>query len=441
MAQNLVHLDDYRWEIPVSYKEGMRVPGIVFASEKLMEQIRGDQSLEQVANVACLPGIVTASLAMPDVHWGYGFPVGGVAATDVDAGGVVSPGGVGFDINCGIRLLRSDLTEEEVRPRLEELVAALFENVPSGLGSSGRLRLRGNEIEEVMVKGAAWAVERGFGVPEDLEATEEHGRIPGADPDAVGERPRKRGAPQLGTLGSGNHFLEVQVVDEVFDDNVAVALGIHEPGQVTVMVHCGSRGSGHQVCQDSIKVMDTAVKEYEIQVPDRQLACVPVNSPEGQEYLKAMWCGANFAFANRQCIAHWIRESFGQVLGRSWEEMGLRQVYDVCHNIAKMEEYEVEGQRRTLCVHRKGATRAFPPGHLELVDRYREVGQPVLVPGDMGRYSYMAVGTEKAMEVSFGSTCHGAGRAASRTAAKRMLKGHDIQKELADRGIVVQAHG
>ena len=263
----------------------------------------------------------------------------------------------------------------------------------------------------------------------------------GADPSAVGERPRKRGAPQLGTLGAGNHFVEVQVVDEVFDGKVAAALGIHEHGQVTVMIHTGSRGFGHQICDDSLKVMTTAVREYEIELPDRQLACVPVRSPEGQEYLKAMWCGANFAFANRQCIAHWIRESFSQVLGRSWEEMGIHQVYDVCHNMAKLEEYEVNGQTRTLCVHRKGATRAFPPGHPELVGRYREVGQPVLVPGDMGRASYLAVGTQKAMEVSFGSTCHGAGRVASRSAAKRMLKGRDIQKELAEQGIVVKAQG
>ena len=441
MSPPLTRLDDFRWEIPATYKQGMRVPGIVFASDKLIDQIRNDQSLEQVANVACLPGIVGASLAMPDVHWGYGFPVGGVAATDIDAGGVVSPGGVGFDINCGVRLLRSDLTEEEVRPRLKELVAALFTNVPSGLGSSGKILLRDREIEGVMTQGAQWAVKNGFGTPQDLEATEEGGRIDGADPAAVGQRPRQRGAGQLGTLGSGNHFLEVQVVEEIFDTVAASAMGIERPGQVTVMLHCGSRGFGHQVCSDAINVMTDATRRYGIQVPDRQLACVPVRSPEGQAYLEAMWCGANYAFANRQCIAHWVRETFAQVFGRSWEDMGLHQVYDVTHNIAKIERYTVEGKERTLCVHRKGATRAFPPGHPELAARYQAVGQPVLIPGDMGRYSYLAVGTQQAMEVSFGSTCHGAGRAASRSAAKRALRGRDIQKELEQEGIIVMAQG
>ncbi|MBI4199138.1 MAG: RtcB family protein [Chloroflexi bacterium] len=441
MPPVLRRLDDFRWEIPVSYKQGMRVPGVIFADRKLMETIREDQSLEQVANVAFLPGIVGASLAMPDVHWGYGFPVGGVAATDVQDGGVISPGGVGFDINCGVRLLRSDLTEEDVRPHLRQLVAALFHNVPSGVGSSGRLRLKPQEMNEVMTQGARWAVKKGFGVPEDLEATEEGGCIRGADPSAVGPRPRQRGAPQLGTLGSGNHFLEVQVVDEVFDADAARAMGIHARGQVTVLVHCGSRGFGHQVCEDSLRVMNTATQRHGIQVPDRQLACVPVRSPEGESYLQAMWGAANFAFANRQCIAHWIRESFSQVFQRSWEEMGLSQVYDVCHNVAKIEEYVVDGKRRRLCVHRKGATRAFPPGHPELPTRYREVGQPVLIPGDMGRYSYLAVGTQAAMELSFGSTCHGAGRTQSRTSAKRLLKGHDIQQELEARGIIVMAQG
>ncbi|MFH1141363.1 MAG: RtcB family protein [Chloroflexota bacterium] len=441
MPPPLKRLDQFRWEIPASYKPGMRVPGIVFASDKLIDQVRDDQSLEQVANVATLPGIVGASLAMPDVHWGYGFPVGGVAATDVDAGGVVSPGGVGFDINCGVRLLRSDLAEEDVRPRLRELVAALFANVPSGVGSSGKLRLKDKEMEDVMTQGARWAVKKGFGTPQDLEATEDGGCLSGADVATVGTRPRQRGAGQLGTLGSGNHFLEVQVVDQILDAGAARALGIHQVGQVTVMLHCGSRGFGHQVCEDTIQVMTTAVKRYGIEVPDRQLACVPVRSPEGEAYLQAMRCAANYAFANRQCIAHWVRETFAQVFGRSWEDMGLHQVYDVCHNIAKIEPYVVEGHNRQLCVHRKGATRAFPPGHPELAERYQSVGQPVLVPGDMGRYSYLAVGTQQAMELSFGSTCHGAGRAESRGAARRALRGHDIQKELEQQGIIVMARG
>ncbi len=441
MSPPLKRLGDFRWEIPPTYKPGMRVPGIVFASDKLIEQIRNDQSLEQVANVACLPGIVGGSLAMPDVHWGYGFPVGGVAATDIDAGGVVSPGGVGFDINCGVRLLRSDLTGEQVRPRLRELVAALFTNVPSGLGSAGKLRLRDKELEEVMVTGARWAVKNGFGTPQDLEATEGQGTMGGAEPAAVGERPRHRGSGQLGTLGSGNHFLEVQVVDQIFDSEAADALGIHHLGQVTVLLHCGSRGFGHQVCEDTLKVMTTASRRYGIELPDRQLASVPVRSPEGEAYLQAMRCAANYAFANRQCIVHWVRESFTQVFGRSWEDMGLHQVYDVCHNIAKIEPYVVEGRHRQLCVHRKGATRAFPPGHPELAERYQSVGQPVLVPGDMGRYSYLAVGTQQAMELSFGSTCHGAGRAESRGAARRALRGHDVQKELEQQGIIVMARG
>ena len=407
MSVPLKRLDDFRWEIPASYKQGMKVPGIVFAGDKLIDQIRDDQALEQVANVACLPGIVGASLAMPDVHWSYGFPVGGVAATDIDAGGVVSPGGVGFDINCGVRLLRSDLTEEEVRSPLRELVAALFTNVPSGLGSSGKIRLRGREIDDVMTQGARWAVKNGFGVSEDMEATEEHGSVDGADPSAVGQRPRQRGAGQLGTLGSGNHFLEVQAVNQIFDADAAGAMGIDQLGQVTVLVHCGSRGFGHQVCDDALKVMTTATRRYGIDVPDRQLACVPVRSAEGEAYLQAMRCAANYAFANRQCIAHWVRETFAQVFGRGWEAMGLHQVYDVTHNIAKIERYNVEGRERNLCVHRKGATRAFPPGHPELTARYQPVGQPVLVPGDMGRYSYLSVGTQRAMELSFGSTCHG----------------------------------
>ncbi|MFQ5860688.1 MAG: RtcB family protein [Dehalococcoidia bacterium] len=437
----LRRIDKYRWELPQSYKEGMRVPGLVFADEAMLRQIVGDQALEQVANVAFLPGIVVASLAMPDIHWGYGFPVGGVAATRV-ADGVVSPGGVGFDINCGVRLLRTDLTEAEVRPPLERLVEVLFQNIPTGVGRGGKIRLRGDrDLEQVMTRGAAWAVEQGFGTAEDLLATEESGSIAGADPDTVGKRPRERAIPQLGTLGSGNHFLEVEVVDEIFDQPRAEAMGIHQMGQVTVLIHCGSRGFGHQICTDYLKVVDAASRAYQFHLPDRQLSCAPVNSPEGQSYLKAMWCAANFAWANRQCITHWVRESFQQVFGRSGEELGIRQVYDVAHNIAKLEEHSVNGKRVRLCIHRKGATRSFPPGHPDLPARYREMGQPVLIPGDMGRYSFLAVGGEQAMELAFGSTCHGAGRAASRAGARRLLKGRDIQQELAAQGIIVRAHG
>ena len=437
----LNRIDDNRWEIPSDYKKGMRVPGLVFADEAMLQKITQDQALEQVANVAFLPGIVVASMAMPDIHWGYGFPVGGVAATAVDDDGVISPGGVGFDINCGVRLLKTDLTEEEVRPRLEKLTTALFTSVPSGVGSSGRIRLREGEMDQVLSRGARWAVEKGFGHPRDLLVTEEEGCIGGNDPDKVGDRPKKRGSPQLGTLGSGNHFLEVQVVDEIFDPVAAEVMGIHSIGQVTVLIHTGSRGLGHQVCDDYLRIVEAALPRYGIELPDRQLACVPVKSQEGQDYLEAMRCAANFAWANRQCIAHWTRGSFSGVFGRSWEELGMHQVYDVCHNIAKIETHAIEGRPQRLCVHRKGATRAFPAGHPEVPEAYRSIGQPVLVPGDMGRYSFLAVGQGAAMEETFGSTCHGAGRTMSRGAAKRTLRGRDIQKELADQGILVRAHG
>ena len=436
----LERIDAYRWRLPQSYKEGMRAPGVIFADEAMLGKITEDQALEQVANVAFLPGILGASLAMPDIHWGYGFPVGGVAATRVEDG-VVSPGGVGFDINCGVRLLRTDLTEEDVRPKLEELVATLFTNVPTGVGAGGKLRVSPQELEQVMVQGARWAVQHGFGDPDDLAVTEEEGCIPEANPDAVGPRPRQRGVPQLGTLGSGNHFLEVQAVDRIFDKASAQAMGILREGQVTVLMHCGSRGFGHQICQDYLQVVDSASARYGIPLPDRQLACVPVTSKEGQDYLGAMRCGANFAWANRQCITHWTRESFSQIFGKPWQELGLWQVYDVTHNIAKIETHRFDGKQVSVCVHRKGATRAFPAGHPDVPLRYREMGQPVLVPGDMGRYSFLCVAGERAMEDSFGSTCHGAGRAESRGAAKRLMKGRDVQKELRDRGIIVKGHG
>ena len=430
-------IDDYHWEIPKTYKAGMRVPGLVFADEKMMRVIKEDQSLEQVANVAFLPGIVSRSLAMPDIHWGYGFPIGGVAATRV-SDGVISPGGVGFDINCGVRLLRTNLTENEVKPKIEKLLSELFTNVPSGLGSEGKIRLRGKEIEKLLVKGAAWAVEAGYGEREDLEFTEEHGGMGGANPDKVSERAKTRGMPQSGTLGSGNHFLEVQVVDEIYDPVVAQVFGIDELGQILLLIHTGSRGFGYQVCDDYLKTMGTAVRNYGIELPDRQLACAPVKSPEGQSYLAAMACAANYAWANRQCITHWARESFAKVFNKSPRDLGMRVVYDVAHNIAKIEEHQVEDKRLTVCVHRKGATRAFPAGHPDVPGAYRKVGQPVLIPGDMGRCSYVAVGTKRAMEETFGSTCHGAGRVQSRSAAKRSARGSDILAELAAKGIAVK---
>ncbi len=431
-------VDDYRWELPQDYKAGMRVPALIFADEKMLKVMAEDQAIEQAANVAFLPGIVNRSLAMPDIHWGYGFPIGGVAAMRVEDG-VVSPGGVGFDINCGTRLLLTTLREEEVRPVLRELVNQLFRDVPAGLGGKGLIRVSYDELDDLMVRGAGWMVERGMGEPEDLEVTESNGCLPGADPAAVSSRARERGRAQLGTLGSGNHFLEIQMVDAVYDEEAAGVFGLSGPGQVVVFLHTGSRGFGHQICQDYLDVMERAIKRYEIELPDRQLACAPVKSPEGREYLGAMGAAANFAWANRQCITHWVRGAFERVMKRSAEELGMGLVYDVAHNIAKIEQHRVNGREMTVCVHRKGATRAFPEGHPDIPPRYRRVGQPVLVPGDMGRYSYLAVGTQRAMQETWGSTCHGAGRVRSRGAAKRFLKGVDIAARLAEQGIIVRA--
>jgi tRNA-splicing ligase RtcB len=388
--------------------------------------------------VAFLPGIVGHSLAMPDIHWGYGFPIGGVAAMRLKDG-VVSPGGVGFDINCGARLLRTDLREDDVRPVLRELVNQLFRDVPAGLGGHGPLRLSHAELDDLMVRGAGWMVDRGYGLPEDLAVTESQGCLPGADPAVVSQRARQRGLAQLGTLGSGNHFLEVQVVDTIYDREAADVFGLEEPGQVVVFFHCGSRGFGHQVCQDYLDVMERAAKRYDIHLPDRQLACAPIDSREGRDYMAAMTAAANFAWANRQCIAHWVRQSFARIFQKQPEELGIRPIYDVAHNIAKVERHRIDGREVTVCVHRKGATRAFPAGHPEIPAAYRQIGQPVLVPGDMGRYSYLAVGTERAMAETWGSTCHGAGRLQSRGAARRSLKGVDIAARLAEQGIVVRA--
>jgi tRNA-splicing ligase RtcB len=404
----------------------------------MLESIREEQTLEQVANVAFLPGIVGYSFAMPDIHWGYGFPIGGVAAMNMKDG-VVSPGGVGYDINCGVRLLRTSLSEAEVRPRINELVNELFLNVPSGLGSEGKIRVSQKEMNRLMVEGARWAVKRGLGSDEDLDATEEGGCLSGADPDKISDKATKRGMPQAGTLGSGNHFLEIQIVKEIFDSHIASIMGITEIGQILVLIHTGSRGFGHQVCTDHLRVMEGAVSKYGIRLPDRQLACAPIESPEGQNYLAAMACAANYAWANRQCIAHWVRESFSKFFGKSPDKLGMRQIYDVAHNIAKIEEHTIDSRKIKVCVHRKGATRAFPAGHKDIPKRYIEIGQPVLVPGDMGRRSFIAVGTQKAMSETFGSTCHGAGRVLSRGAAKRGIRGGDVIRELESRGIIVKA--
>ena len=438
MSVKVERIDACRWRIP---REGaMRTEGLVFATEAMLQAIQQEQALDQVRNVATLPGIVGPSIAMPDIHWGYGFPIGGVAAFDPDEG-IVSPGGVGYDINCGVRLLRSALEVDEIRPRLKELADRLFHNVPSGVGSQRRdLRLTRDETTRVLREGAGWAVRHGFGLEEDLRHIEAGGTIPGADPEEVSERAIERGRAQLGTLGSGNHFLEVQMVEEIGDAAAAEALGLF-PGQVTVTIHTGSRGLGYQVCDDYIRVMRQASRKYGISLPDPQLCSAPLTSPEAHRYLAAMAGAANFAFANRQLITAWVRESFEQVLGRGQADLRLSIIYDVCHNIAKFENHRVDGKERRLCVHRKGATRAFPPGHPETPELYRAVGQPVLIPGDMGRYSYVLVGTQQAYDETFGSTCHGAGRVLSRTAAKKAARGHDIIAELAAKGILIRAAG
>lgn len=419
---------------------GMRTDAVIYADESLFSQLRNDPALWQAANVACLPGIVGPSMAMPDCHYGYGFPIGGVAAFDVDEG-VISPGGVGYDINCGVRLMRTALDRDSIAPHLEELANQIFRDVPSGVGESGGIPLSERDLDEVLVKGAAWVVARGLGTAEDLDCTEERGCMEGADPAAVSDRARKRGRPQLATLGAGNHFLEIQAVDAIYDPAAASALGIDEVGQVVVMIHCGSRGLGHQVCDDAIEIMQRAVRQYGIELPDRQLACVPVQSPEGQRYFAAMAAAANYAWANRQAIMHRVREAFSRVLRTGPGKLGLDLIWDVAHNIAKFETHEVDGRARRLCVHRKGATRGFGPGRPELPARYRALGQPVIVPGDMGTASYLLLGTEQAMRETWGSTCHGAGRQLSRHAALKLQQGHEVARKLQAQGILVRAAG
>jgi len=431
-------IDETRVRIPRSHRPGMRVDGIIYADARLLEEIKSGQALEQVANVATLPGILKYSLAMPDIHWGYGFPIGGVAAYDTKTG-IISPGGVGYDINCGVRLLRTDLTQKDVTAvLLEKLVRSIFKNVPSGVGSQGRIRISQTEVKDVLLRGAHWALDQGYGFPDDLEHTEERGEMAGALPDKVSPRALERGTPQLGTLGAGNHFLEIQVVEEVFDPVSARVLGI-EQGAITVMIHTGSRGLGYQICDDNVRMLGSAVQRYGIDLPDRQLACAPIESPEGRAYFGAMVCAANYAWANRQAITHWVREAFGQILGKSVEQLGMNLVYDVAHNIAKFEEHEIDGETKRVCVHRKGATRAFPPGHTAVPEAYRAIGQPVLIPGDMGTHSYLLTGTQKAFDQTFGSTCHGAGRVWSRTKALQETEHRNVASELRSQGILVMA--
>ncbi|OGL05320.1 MAG: RNA-splicing ligase RtcB [Candidatus Rokubacteria bacterium RIFCSPLOWO2_02_FULL_68_19] len=430
---------DCVWEIPPSEKPGMRVPARIYASEALLGQM--DKGVfEQVTNVACLPGIVRASLCMPDGHWGYGFPIGGVAAFRADTG-VISPGGIGFDINCGMRLLRTTLTEDEVRPRLRELINALFAAVPSGVGAKGFVHLSETQFSEVMVQGSGWCVKHGYGWPEDLERTEGRGCLPGADPAHVSARAVSRGRDQLGTLGSGNHYLEIQVIRPggIHDPAAARALGVDAPGQVFVMFHCGSRGFGHQIATDYLRIFDQVMRHYGIVVNDRELACAPFRSPEGQAYFGAMTAAANSAFVNRQVITHRVREVLGRVFGKDPRELGLSVVYDVCHNTAKVERYPVDGELLDLVVHRKGATRAFGPGAPDLPEAYREIGQPVIIGGSMETGSALLVGTARAMAETWGSTAHGAGRTMSRAQAKRRVWGETLLKEMEARGIIVRA--
>lgn len=436
MEENLKKIRDCVWEIPTDYKERMRVPGRIYLDDKAIKEVEKG-AIDQVANVACLPGIQKFSIGLPDIHFGYGFCIGGVAAFDVNTG-IISPGGVGFDINCGVRLLRTNLTEEEVRPKIKQLVDSLFRNVPSGVGSKGKIRLSKEEIDEVLDNGARWAVENGYGWEEDLKYLEENGNMDAADSSKVSDKAKTRGIPQLGSLGSGNHFLEIEKVDKIFDREVADVFGICE-GDITVLIHTGSRGCGHQICSDYLRVMDRAVKRYGIQLPDRQLACAPADSNEAQDYFKAMAAAANYAWANRQMIVHWVRESFEQVYGRDAEDMEMKIVYDVAHNIAKKEFHKIKGKKREVYVHRKGATRSFGAGREEIPKDYRDVGQPVLIPGTMGTASYILVGTDIAMDETFGSTAHGAGRKMSRAAAKRTYRGEKVKNALEERGIIVRA--
>ncbi len=426
-------VSDNIYEVPIGHRPGMRVPGRIFVSESLLEMVEPG-TVDQVANVATLSGIVKYSMAMPDAHLGYGFPIGGVAAFREDTG-VISPGGVGFDINCGVRLLRSDLESKEVQPLISTLIDNLFEAVPSGLGSTGRLHASDKQLTDAFISGARWAVEEGYGVKDDLVHCEENGSMKGADPSQVSMKARKRGRPQLGTLGSGNHFLEIQRVDEIFDEEIAKRFGLFK-GQITVMIHCGSRGAGHQICTDHLEVLSRAVHKYCIDIPDKQLACAPIGTPEANNYFGAMVCAANYAWANRHIIAHWTREVFDKYFGNPKLEL----IYDVAHNVAKIEEHDVDGQRMKLYVHRKGATRAFGPSRPEVPEVYRDVGQPVLIPGSMGTPSYVLCGTDKALDLTFGSACHGAGRIMSRSKALKTFAGRDVKASLNRAGIVVRAN-
>ncbi len=439
MAWNgkLEKIDDNRWKISRDQFPGMKTDAVIYSNENLLQHVLQDNSPQQAANVACLPGIVGNSMAMPDIHWGYGFPIGGVAAVDANQG-FISPGGIGFDINCGVRLIKTDLTREDLGNNLKPLMDALYRNVPSGLGSKGLTRITQNDLSDILDIGSRWAVENGYGWEEDLKSTEEEGCMKDADQAGVGEKSRKRGLPELGSLGSGNHFLELDFVDDVFDEKTAKAYGL-EKGCLTITVHCGSRGCGHQIATDYLQKMEHYVKNGDVQLPDRQLACAPLYDRLGEEYYRAMCCGANYAWTNRQMITHWAREAFEEVLGDSAENMGMDVVYDVAHNIAKMETHDVEGHKQDVLVHRKGATRAFAPGRSEITLKYRDYGQPVLIPGDMSTGTYVLAGRKGAMQETFGSTCHGAGRQMSRKSAMENLDINQVRQSMADRGIYLKS--
>jgi len=424
------------WELPKEAKPGMRVPAWLFLSDKLLKQVE-DGAVEQVANIAFLPGIYKHSIALPDMHYGYGFPIGGVAALDFEEGGL-SPGGIGFDINCGVRLLRTNLTVEQIKPKLKELLELVFKNVPSGLGETGKIKLNFSQLDEVLSKGARWAAENGYGTEKDLEHLEERGCIKGANPEKISNEAKKRGAPQLGTLGAGNHFLEIQVVDKIFLPEVAKVFGIEKTGQVMIMIHTGSRGFGHQVCTDYLRILESKFRDEIRKLPDRELVYAPAGTEECENYFSAMAAAANYAWTNRSMIMHWIRESFVKILGMKEEDMGLEVVYDVAHNIGKIETHEIDGERKKVYVHRKGATRAFPPGNPEIPKDHQKVGQAIILPGSMGTASYLLAGTESAKE-TFYSTAHGAGRVQSRAGALRHLRGEQVADSLMKKGILVKA--
>ncbi len=438
LLDNIKKVSDIEYKVEPIHDKGMRVPVTIYANERLLSKMLEDRTILQATNVATLPGVVKHVAVLPDGHEGYGFPVGGVAAMDLEEG-IISPGGVGYDINCGVRLLRTDLNEEDVRPRLKELVNELFRTIPSGVGSEGVIKLSFHQLDDILTRGVDWAIEHGYGYKEDAEVCEENGQMMNAEPSKVSETARKRGAPQLGTLGSGNHFLEIQKVDKIFDHEVAKVFGFDHEGQIAVLIHTGSRGFGHQICSDYLRISERALKKYNITLLDRELACVPNNSDEGEAYRGAMYCALNFAWSNRQMITHWTRKAFENIFKKDYDKLNMRLVYDVAHNIAKIEEHKVDGNLMKVVVHRKGATRAFPKGKKEVPTRYRDFGQPVLIPGSMGTASYILLGSNKSMELTFGSTAHGAGRTMSRSAAKRSYTAKDVQTRLESRGIYIKA--